>query len=62
MEDLPKEFLLEGLVVKVQFLAINTREITAGSYLLSIVEVVISVQQQIGTGALLVVKAYTFYP
>ena len=53
MEDLPKEFLLEGLVVKVQFLAIKAWEITAGSYLLSIVEVVIGVQQQIGTGALL---------
>ena len=53
MEELPKEFLLEGLVVKVQFLAIKAREITAGSYLLSIVEVVIGVQQQIGTGALL---------
>ena len=45
MEDLPQEFLLEVFAVNVQFLEIKTGEITAGAYLLSIVEIVNSVQQ-----------------
>ena len=53
MEDLPQEFFLEGFAVNVKFLEIKTGEITAGAYLLSIVEIVNSVQQ-FGTGALLI--------
>ena len=45
MEDLPQEFFLEDLAVNVQFLEIKMGEIKAGAYLLSIVEIVSSVQQ-----------------
>ena len=57
MEDLPQEFLLEDFAVNVQFLEIKTGEITAGAYLLSVVEIVNSVQQT-GTGTLLIVNNY----
>ena len=53
MEDLPQEFLLEGFAVNVQFLETKTREITTGAYLLSIIEIVNSVQKT-ETGALLI--------
>ena len=57
MEELPQEFFLEDFAVNVQFLEIKTAEITAGAYLLPILEIVNSVQQ-IGTGALIVVNNY----
>ena len=57
MEDLPQVFLLEAFAVNVQFLEIMTGEITAVTYLLSIVEIV-NIVQQIGTGALLIVNNY----
>ena len=57
MEDLPQVFLLEAFAVNVQFLEIMRGEITAVTYLLSIVEIV-NIVQQIGTGALLIVNNY----
>ena len=53
MENLPQEFLLEGFAVNVQFLETKTGEITTGAYLLSIIEIVNSVQKT-ETGALLI--------
>ena len=57
VEDLPQEFLLENYSMNVEFLENKAGEITAGAYLLSIVEIVNSAQQ-IGTGALLIVNNY----
>ena len=57
MEDLPEEFFLECFAVNVQFLEIKTGKITTGAYLLSIAEIVNSVQQ-IGNVALLIVNNY----
>ena len=57
IEDLPQEFLIENSLINVQFLENKTGEITAGAYLLSIAEIVNSVQH-IGTGALLIVNNY----
>ena len=57
MEDLPEEFFLECFTVNVQFLEIKTGKITTGAYLLSIAEIVNSVQQ-IGNVALLIVNNY----
>ena len=45
IEVLPQEFLIENTSVNVEFLENNTREITAGTYLLSTVEIVNSVKQ-----------------
>ena len=45
IEVLPHEFLIENTSVNVEFLENNTREITAGTYLLSTVEIVNSVKQ-----------------
>ena len=57
MEDLPQEFLLENYSMNVEFLENKTGEITAGTYLLSIAEIV-NTAQEIGTGALLIVHNY----
>ena len=57
IEDLLQESLKEGFAVNVQFLENKIEQITAGVYLLSIVETVNSVQQ-IGTGALLIVNNF----
>ena len=57
MEDLPQEFLLENYSMNIEFLENKTGEITAGTYLLSIAEIVNSAQE-IGTGALLNVNNY----
>ena len=54
IEDLPKEFLVEGFFVNVQFLEMKA-DITAGAYVLSIVEIVSNVQQ-FGSGALVMVN------
>ena len=40
VEDLPQEFLLENYSMNVEFLENKTGEITAGSYMLSIAEIV----------------------
>ena len=53
MEDLPQDFFIENLSINVEFLNIRTEEITAGTYLVSITEIV-SDCQQIGTRALLI--------
>ena len=59
LDILGKENLIEGYAVNEQFLEIKMGEITAGSYLLSFVEIVHSVWQ-IGTGDLLIVNNYIF--
>ena len=56
MENLPQEFLIEDSAIKVEFLNNRIGEITAGTYLVSITEIVIDCQQ-IGTGALLIIRA-----
>ena len=58
-EDLPQEPLIGNSAVNVEFLEKKTGAITAGAYLLSITEIVNSVQH-IGTGALLIVNNYIF--
>ena len=40
VEDLPQEFLLENYSMNVEFLENKTGEITAGSHMLSIAEIV----------------------
>ena len=57
MEDLQQKFLLESFSVNMEFQENNTGEITAVAYLISISEIVNSVQQ-IGAGALLIVNNY----
>ena len=57
MEDVPQEFSIKNCSINVEFLENKTGEITAGVYLLSIVENRNSVRQ-IGTGALLFVNNY----
>ena len=57
MEDLQQKFLLESFSVNMEFLENNTGKITAVAYLISISEIVNSVQQ-IGAGALLIVNNY----
>ena len=39
MEDLPEEFSVENCSINVEFLENKTGEITAGAYLLSVVEI-----------------------
>ena len=56
-EDLPNELFIENSSVNVEFLENKTGEITTGVYLLSVVEVVINIQQT-GTDALLIVNNY----
>ena len=51
MKDLPQEFFIENLSTNVEFLNIRTGKITAGTYVLSIAEIM-SDCQQVGTGAL----------
>ena len=58
IEDLPQEFLIETSFMNVEFLGNKTGKITAGAYLLSLAEIVYSVQQ-IKTGALLIVNNYS---
>ena len=53
MEGLPQVFLIENSSISLEFLENKTEEITAGTYLISITEIVYSVQQ-IGTNAPLV--------
>ena len=57
IENLPHEFYTENLSVNVEFLNIRAGEITAGTYLVSITEIVTDCQQ-IGTGALLIINTY----
>ena len=57
MEDLPQEFSVENCSINVEFLENKTGEITAGAYLLSVVEIRNSVRQ-IGAGALLFVNKF----
>ena len=57
IENLSQEFLIENSSVNVELLKNMTGEIAAGAYLLSIVEIVNSLQK-IGTGALLIVTNY----
>ena len=57
MEDLPKEFMIENCLIKVELLENKTGEISAWVYLLSIAEIVNSALK-IGTGALLIVNNY----
>ena len=57
MEDLPEEFSVENCSINVEFLENKTGEITAGAYLLSVVEIRNSVRQ-IGAGALLFVNKF----
>ena len=57
MEDLPQEFFIENSSTNVEFLNIRTGKITAGTYVLSIAEIMGDCQQ-IGTGALLVINNY----
>ena len=56
-EDLPKEFSIKNYSINVELLENKTGEITAGAYLLSIVETRNSVRQT-GAGALLLVNNY----
>ena len=55
MEDLPQEFLIENSSVNIEFLNIRTGEVTSEAYLVSITEIVKD-SQQVGTGALLIIK------
>ena len=57
MKDLSKEFLKDNSSITVKFREYKTGQITAGVYLLFIVEIVIDVQQ-IRTGALLFANIY----
>ena len=57
IEDLPQEFLIKNLLINGEFLGNKTGEITAVAYLLSIAEIVNSVQH-VGTGALLIINNY----
>lgn len=57
MEDLPQELLIENSFVNVKFLEDMTGEVTAGTYLLSVTEIV-SRALQIGTVALLIANNY----
>ena len=55
MEDLSQEFFIENLSINVEFVNNKTEQITAGSYLVSVIEIV-SDCQQLGTGALLIIN------
>ena len=57
IEDLPQELLIENSLTNKEFLENQTGKVTTGAYLLSIEEIVISVQY-IGAGALLIVNNY----
>ena len=57
MEDLPQEFSIKSCSINIKLLKNNTGEITAGTYLLSIVEIRNSVRQN-DAGPLLFVKDY----
>ena len=57
MEDLPQEFSIKNCSINVKFLENKTWKITAGTYLLSTVEIRNSARQ-IGAGALLFVSNY----
>ena len=56
VEDLPQEFLIENSSVNIEFLNIRTGEVTSEAYLVSITEIVKD-SQQVGTGALLIIKS-----
>ena len=60
LEDLAQEFLVENSSANVKLLQNKIGEVTAGAYLISISEIVNSVQQ-IGAGALFIVKNYIFW-
>ena len=60
VEDLAQEFLVENSSANVKLLQNKIGEVTAGAYLISISEIVNSVQQ-IGAGALFIVKNYIFW-
>ena len=55
--DLPQEFVIENCSINVESLENKTGEVTAGAYLLSIVEIVNNAPQT-GTGALFIVNHY----
>ena len=57
LADLPQEFLIEKSSVNAKFLENSTGDIPPGAYLLSITEIMNSVQL-IGTGALLIANIY----
>ena len=60
LEGLAQEFLVENSSANVKLLQNKIGEVTAGAYLISISEIVNSVQQ-IGAGALFIVKSYIFW-
>ena len=57
MEDLPQRFLVEKSSINVKFLENKTGKITAGTYLISISEIVNGVQQ-IEAGVPIIVNNY----
>ena len=48
MEDLPHKFSIENSSLSLEIIENNTREITAGAYLISIIEIVNSVSWKLG--------------
>ena len=61
VDDLPQEFMIKNCPINVKLLENKTRETKAGTYLLSIAEIVNSAWK-IGTGTLLIVNNYFLGP